>query len=197
MRNHIDDTFDALERNPEFACHECRRVGQESVVVETGQYISGDRPVFHVQLGRQLLEHINRKVLGRGRLKILLLVFITRGSASVSGRDENYRILVGLRSAAPRAGTLRWQALPAFGTDEIIEQFEGRVFGKFLQHLVLQLLIGECQEAHGLCQVGRCDVSERLGLDLKHCYAPQAGKYTVDCKNRAIPLNDKIRPCPR
>ncbi|MCH7567152.1 MAG: hypothetical protein IH787_05790 [Nitrospirae bacterium] len=62
MRNHIDDIFDALERNPQFACHECRRIGQESVVVETGQYISGDRPVFHVELPSRGLDQKAVKV---------------------------------------------------------------------------------------------------------------------------------------
>jgi hypothetical protein len=70
------------------------------------------------------------------------------------------------------------EAFLACGTDQILQHLEGGIFGQFLKYFILQLLIGERQQAHGLCQVGGCYVSERLIMYLKHFCASSGTVYS-------------------
>jgi len=48
------------------------------------------------------------------------------------------------------------------------EEFQRGVLGELGENLVAQLQVGQCQQAHGLSQVGSGQRTERMILNLKH-----------------------------
>lgn len=144
---------------------------QEAIFIEAGEDVRCARPVFRLELRSKLLQDMRGEALGRSWFSVegAFVGIGPRGyGRCIARREKDEKPVAVPWCRTRRAWTTSVQRPTAGWAYPFVDKFEGRVAGKFAEDALTQLFVGQCEQRHGLSQVGCGQRSKGLILDLEH-----------------------------